>query len=77
MWFVLSVGLSCLVSPSFAKPRPDVLFVAIDDMNDWISLLDPESPIRTPNLERLAKRGTLFKRPIARRLPAILPAWRP
>ncbi len=62
MWFVLSVGLSYLVSPSFAKPRPDVLFVAIDDMNDWISLLDPESPIRTPNLERLAKRGTLFKR---------------
>ena len=43
-------------------PRPDVLFIAIDDMNDWISLLDPESPIRTPNLERLARRGVLFTR---------------
>ncbi|MDP7497273.1 MAG: hypothetical protein QGI77_12605, partial [Roseibacillus sp.] len=39
------------------RARPDVLFIAIDDMNDWISLLDPESPIRTPNLERLARRG--------------------
>ncbi|MEE2623851.1 MAG: sulfatase [Verrucomicrobiota bacterium] len=43
-------------------PRPDVLFIAIDDMNDWISLLDPGSPIRTPNLERLARRGVLFTR---------------
>ena len=43
-------------------PKPDVLFIVVDDMNDWISLLDPKSPIRTPNLERLASRGMLFKR---------------
>ena len=29
-------------------------------MNDGISLLDPKSPIKTPNLERLAKRGKLL-----------------
>lgn len=40
--------------------RHDVLFIVVDDMNDWISVLDPEVPIRTPNLERLAKRGMLF-----------------
>ncbi|MGY8674452.1 MAG: choline-sulfatase, partial [Verrucomicrobiia bacterium] len=39
---------------------PNVLFIVVDDMNDWISLLDPTSPIKTPNLERLARRGTLF-----------------
>ena len=37
--------------------KPNVLFIIIDDMNDWISLLDPQSPIKTPNLERLAKRS--------------------
>lgn len=42
--------------------KPDVLFIVVDDMNDWISLLDPESPIKTPNLERLASRGMLFSR---------------
>jgi len=31
-------------------------------MNDWISLLDVDAPIKTPNLERLARRGTLFTR---------------
>lgn len=58
----LSLALSSVVSSSFAESRPDVLFIVIDDMNDWISLLNPESPIQTPNLERLASRGTLFTR---------------
>lgn len=42
--------------------RSDVLFIVVDDMNDWIRLLDPKAPIRTPNLERLARRGMLFTR---------------
>ncbi|SVE12965.1 uncharacterized protein METZ01_LOCUS465819, partial [marine metagenome] len=47
-----------------AKPtgKPDVLFIVVDDMNDWISLLDPKAPIKTPNLERLAHRGMLFRK---------------
>ncbi len=60
----LIVGLAIIVvalSGSLASAKhPDVLFIAVDDMNDWISLLDPESPMQTPNLERLAARGMLF-----------------
>lgn len=56
-------GIAVLLSvPGRGETRPDVLFVVIDDMNDWVSLLDPKSPIKTPHLERLAKRGTLFTR---------------
>ncbi len=55
---VFPVGLPI----GMAADRPDVLFITVDDMNDWISLLDPESPIQTPDLERLAARGTLFTR---------------
>ena len=48
--------------------RPDVLFIAVDDLNDWIGCLtDDRSPLagghpdtKTPNLDRLAARGTLF-----------------
>lgn len=43
-----------------AATRPDVLFIAIDDMNDWTTLFDKNNPIKTPNLERLAARGMLF-----------------
>ena len=42
--------------------RPNVLFIAIDDKNDWTTLFDPANPIRTPNLERLADRGCFFTR---------------
>ena len=50
----------CAVNLTYALDRPNVIFIAIDDMNDWISLLDPESPIKTPNLSRLADKGMLF-----------------
>ena len=47
---------------SLANAAPDVLFIVVDDLNDWNSLLDPTSPVQLPNLERLAQRGTLFSR---------------
>lgn len=41
--------------------RPNVLFIAIDDLNDWIGCLGGHPQARTPNLDRLAKRGVLFR----------------
>ena len=40
--------------------RPNVLFIAIDDLNDWIGCLGGHPQVKTPNLDRLAARGTLF-----------------
>lgn len=45
-----------------ASQRPNVLFIAFDDLSDWIQPLDPTSPIAMPNLARLAARGTIFAR---------------
>lgn len=63
---VTAVLFSVLIAKAGAADdgdrRPDVLFIAVDDLNDWISLLDSESPIKTPNLERIAGRGMLFTR---------------
>ena len=36
----------------------NVLFIAVDDMNDWISLYD--GPIDTPNLQKLESKGIFF-----------------
>ena len=55
---LLVIGVTVMAAPS----KPDVLFIVVDDMNNWISLLDSKSPIKTPNLERLARQGMLFKR---------------
>ncbi len=40
--------------------KPNVLFIAIDDQNDWIGALGGHPLAKTPNLDRLAKRGTVF-----------------
>ncbi|MEM9185927.1 MAG: sulfatase [Planctomycetota bacterium] len=39
-----------------------VLFIAVDDMNDWTTLFDASNPIQTPNLKRLAARGAFFSK---------------
>jgi len=40
--------------------RPNVLFIAIDDLNDWVGCLGGHPDVKTPNLDRLAERGVLF-----------------
>lgn len=40
--------------------RPNVLFIAVDDLNDWVGCLKGHPQVRTPNIDRLAARGTLF-----------------
>ena len=40
--------------------RPNVLFIAIDDQNDWIGHLGGHRLAKTPHIDRLAKRGTTF-----------------
>ena len=44
-----------------AKTKPNVLLVSIDDLNDWVGCLEGHPQARTPNIDRLAKMGTLFK----------------
>ncbi len=39
--------------------RPNVLFISVDDMNDWVGCLGHPS-IQTPNIDKLAARGVLF-----------------
>ena len=41
--------------------HPDVLFIAIDDMNDWITPLGGRDNMYTPNLDALASRGIIFE----------------
>ena len=60
--YLFGLLASLSVAHLFSKSRPDVLFIVIDDLNNWISLLDQDAPIATPNLERLARRGMLFTR---------------
>lgn len=43
-----------------AATRPNVLFIALDDLNDWVGCLGGHPQTRTPNIDRLAASGLLF-----------------
>jgi arylsulfatase A-like enzyme len=42
------------------RNRPNVLFIAVDDLNDWVGCLGGHPDTKTPNIDRLAARGVLF-----------------
>ena len=54
------VGSSALGTS--AKGRPNVLFIAVDDLNHWVGYLGRNPQTITPNLDKLAKRGVRFTR---------------
>jgi arylsulfatase A-like enzyme len=58
----LSLAL-CLILAGTAHPAPppNVLFIAVDDLNDWIGCLGGHPQTKTPNFDRLAASGVLFK----------------
>ncbi|BDD12006.1 choline-sulfatase (plasmid) [Fulvitalea axinellae] len=45
----------------WAQKRPNVLFIAVDDLNDWIGVMKGHPQAHTPNIDRLAKSGVLFR----------------
>ena len=49
-----------LGSLNLVAKRPNVMFIAVDDMNDWIGCLGTTPAAITPNIDRLAERGTNF-----------------
>jgi arylsulfatase A-like enzyme len=64
-WGVVSWLLMCSSIGVFSRnvhsaERPNVLFIAIDDLNDWVGCLKTHPNAKTPNIDALARRGTLF-----------------
>lgn len=43
-----------------AAERPNVLFIAVDDLNHWVGHLGRNSQTKTPAIDRLARMGVTF-----------------
>jgi arylsulfatase A-like enzyme len=61
----LLLSLPLIAAPGDApveakKAAPNVLLIAIDDLNDWVGCLGGHPQVKTPYFDRLARRGTLF-----------------
>ena len=50
-----------LAETSATAARPNVLFIAVDDLNDWVGCLGGHPQSKTPNIDALARKGVLFE----------------
>ena len=57
------ISFFCLLAAfSYANQRPNVLFIAVDDMNDWAGVTEGYSgKVYTPNIDRLGRMGMTFE----------------
>ena len=59
--FLSLLALAALGCVRVESAKPNILFLAVDDMKDWVGCLGGyEGKVHTPNIDRLAKRGVLF-----------------
>ncbi|MBP6610067.1 MAG: sulfatase [Paludibacter sp.] len=57
------IALSLLPALSQAKQAPkNVIFIAVDDLNDWVGFLGGHPQTKTPNMDRLAAMGMVFEK---------------
>src|SRR4051794_12937044 len=54
------LALLFVASFSQAADRPNVLFIAVDDLNHWVGYLGRNPQTITPNIDKLALRGVRF-----------------
>ncbi len=60
---VAFAGMSLTIAARAADPaRPNVLMIAVDDLNHWVGYLNRNPQTITPNIDRLAARGVRFTR---------------
>lgn len=58
---LLTAGGSTLSQENGRKDgKPNVLFIAIDDLNDWTGMLKGNPQAITPHMDKLASRGMVF-----------------
>ncbi len=57
---LLSTFFCCHIANAESAPQPNVLFISIDDLNDWVGCLGGHPQSKTPHIDKLAKQGILF-----------------
>src|SRR5690554_5278908 len=57
---IVFLCFTCVYGQTDGNQKPNVLFIAVDDLNDWIGVMGNHPQVQTPNIDKLARRGTLF-----------------
>ena len=53
--------LTVNISGQNSSKKPNVLFIMVDDLNDWVGAFGGNPQTKTPNIDALASKSTIFK----------------
>jgi len=58
--FILLALSAIMCTQSIKAQHTNVLWISIDDLNNWVGYLEGHPQVKTPNMDRLAERGVAF-----------------
>lgn len=59
---ILILFFSIIQADAQEKKKYNILFIAVDDLNDWVGCYHSNPNVKTPNIDELAKKGMIFTR---------------
>lgn len=60
--YIIGSVLLIMLQSVFSADKPNVLFIVVDDLNNWTGYLDGHPDSKTPNIDALAERSVVFSR---------------
>jgi arylsulfatase A-like enzyme len=57
---IIAIAAPCALAHAETPPRPNVLMIAVDDLNHWVGYLGRNPQTKTPHIDALAARGVAF-----------------
>ena len=59
---LLALGTAgCATAPETSPAKPNVIFIAVDDLNDWVGYLGGHPQAQTPHIDALAEESFTFE----------------
>ena len=59
--FFFTLVVSLQITGQNSSEKPNVLFIMVDDLNDWVGAFGGNLQTKTPNIDALAANSTIFK----------------
>ena len=60
MALAFAFGITVVEAVAGDQNKPNILMIIVDDLNDWVGVMNAHPNTHTPNIDRLAEKGTLF-----------------
>ena len=62
LFFFSSCAQKITKASTTTRKKYNVLFIAVDDLNDWVGFMDGNPQTLTPNMDKLASQSLVFDR---------------